>query len=273
MIKLIRNSLVLGCAFLPLSVLAEQNKYEVLHPSVNYQPFYPGLDLNQLESMELSTESSEHSPEDKLTQLKLEFRNATDLVAKNFSYDGANYRAIVNGAWVYKQVLVEVSGPEIHADGPVNVRLYVVEQQSNLNNPGHSFGAELLSAEGHAEDITPNALADATTIKMQGKNLNLRLYKRIERDRMSGQQGFKVETRWLGHGDRAFYVAAPFPAPEAERFTAIGLDIQSEILPEGETEFLFQIRYEDEFGGQTTTPLEPLRPYLDQAYGAAYPSP
>lgn len=250
------------------STLAQADvfNYEVFAPSHTATTVYPGLDLNGLEKIVVRAENSDFDPEIKITRLQLAFPNATDLIVNNLTLNSSGtYRGVVNGAWVYKQVAVEVDAPQpITPQSQINVRLFIVEHQSNINHPEMSFGYQILDANGILEDVSPNRLADTNAVTVDNERLILRLFKRAQSSYQG--QGFKVETNWLGNGERTLYLPAPFTPEEYHRYSAVGIDIDTFTHPDGLEEHNFQIRYEDEFGTVQTTPLEPLRPYLDTAY-------
>ncbi|RLT94357.1 hypothetical protein, partial [Ketobacter sp.] len=114
-------------------------QYEIPMPGHYYQPLYPNLNLNELQKISVQAVKKDFYPEAELEQLTLDFKYATDLVATNFSRDGNVYRAVVEDAWVYKQILVEVHAMEpISSHTNLEVRLFVVEQSSNLNQPAYN---------------------------------------------------------------------------------------------------------------------------------------
>ncbi len=263
-LKLVLTTILL--TFFAHASYASTLKYEVKFPYATANSYYPGLDLNNLEKINFTVERNIHNPEGLLKNVKLTFPNATDLNFYNFTNDSGTYRAVANGAWIYKQVAVEIIGAHpIQADSNINLRLYVIDSQSNLNNPGMSFGLNLLDANGPLQDITVNTLADSTSLMVNAKRLNLRLYQKAKRT-MNGE-GFVIDTKWLGHGDRQIIVPAPFAFTEFSMFNAVAIETQTITHPDGLEEHLFSIKYEDEMGGyQQNTPFEPLKMYLDQVY-------
>lgn len=252
---------------------AETLKYEMLFPATTANSYYPGLDLSQLKKINITVNRDMLTPEDSIKYLKLDFDNATDVAVSNLSFDqNANkYVGVINGAWVYRKLGIEVEAQsQILADQPVSVRLFVIEQQSNVNDPVMSYGPDLVVANGPLFDVTPNSVADSINVKIDTKNLNLKLYKRAERvtqPSYSGE-GFRIDSRWLGNGDRTFTIPTPFNVNDSN-FKAVALELQSHALPDGQVDHLIAITYEDLNGSRQTTPFEPLKPLLDQVYPPA----
>lgn len=250
-------------------------QYEITIPGHYYQPLYPNLNLNELNKISVQAVKKDFYPEVELEQMTLDFQYATDLVVKNFSREGNVYRAIVDDAWVYKQILVEVLAMEpISNHSNLEIRLFVVEQSSNLDQPAQSFGMETFNAFGNLVDITPNPLADETSLTVDGKNLQLKLY-RNPTDVITpiyGNYGFKIEADWMGHGNQAFAIPAPFGPMDADQFDAVSLQVESFPISPTEMDYQIAVHYVDKSGYPNSTPLMPLRDYLMQVFpGTTYP--
>ncbi len=258
--KTLSTLLLLGSTY----AAADTFKYEVPYPSSNYSPTYPNLDLSGLEKLNITTTNSEFDPQQKLNRVEFIFPRASNLIVNNFTKEGSTYRAIVSGAWVYKSVLVEIEAPDpLSMDSPLSTRVYVIENQNNLNNT-QAIGLQTLEASGNLIDVTPNALADREQLLVDNKTLILKLFQRPVRD-IDGQ-GFKVSALWLGKGEKNFYIPAPFPLPEYHNYKTIGIKIETHTYPEGQEDHFISIHYTDQNGMQHETPLEPLRLYLNQAF-------
>lgn len=250
-------------------------QYEINMPGHYYQPLYPNLNLNELNKISVQAIKKDFNPDVELDQLTLDFQFATDLVATNFSRDGNVYRAIVEGAWVYNQILVEVLAMDpISNHSNIEIRLFVVEQASNLDQSTMSFGMETFQAFGNLVDITPNPLADESNLTVDGKNLKLSLH-RNPTDTITpiyGNYGFKIEADWMGHGVQAFAIPAPFGPMDADQFDAVALQIESFPISPTEMEYHIAVKYVDQTGYTNLTPMMPLRDYLMQAFpGSMYP--
>ena len=243
------------------SMAADIHKYEIKAPSHNYFPLYPGLNLNTVEKITLQTTDDVPTLPPTLKQLVIRFADATDLVVNNFSLVGDRYRGIVNGAWVYKQVLVEVQTPmPLNNQAPLDVRLFVVEGQSNLNAPAESFGPQMFEANGILVDVTPNELADITNVTLDDKRVTLKLMQNPVQTNY-GMPGFQVNATWLGHGEGTIYFPAPFPPDASNQFNAVALQID----PIDATDFNISIGFKDESGYLQTTPPMLLRQLLNDA--------
>ncbi|WP_196140217.1 hypothetical protein [Aliikangiella sp. G2MR2-5] len=249
---------------------AETINFEMPFPSTTANSFYPTLDLNQLNKVNLTVERNIFSPEDTIKSVKLDFANATDIITSNLAYSqSANkYVGTINGAWIYRQVGIEINAsPQILTNENVSIRLFVVEQQSNINNPEQSFGPDLVVTEGVLFNVTPNPVIDSANVQVEDKNLNLRLHQRadsVSLPTVSGE-GFIIDARWLGHGDRTLIIPAPYNINDIN-FKTVAINIESYPLPDGQIDHMISITYEDMGGYQQTTPFEPLKPLLENAY-------
>ncbi|GAA4358239.1 hypothetical protein [Kangiella marina] len=267
-------STLLLCLF-TLSAQAGTAQYEIYHPVHGSTVPFPNLDLNGVETIKVHTSNSIHDPMENIDYLELVFKNATNLVAKNFkkeddSYSGSQvYRAVVQDAWVYSKVIVKVT-----TDGPISggknlfIELEVAELTYELNDPVYSHGVVIFNADGILSDVTPTVVADVETVTHQNDELSLTLHQKPKFDEFTGE-GFKIKANWMGHGERTLTIPAPFSSEEYSFFRAAGIEVQSETFPDGFVEHQFRIKYEDAFGGYTQyTPFESLNMYIDQAYQA-----
>jgi hypothetical protein len=271
MIKLIK--LTAGIAALCASTLVQAKNYddETLFFSGYGQMVFPNLDLSQPNKARLTVSDSLTSPEKQLDSLTLEFANANNLAVSNFKQIGPNmYRAVVNDAWVFSRVFVEVSDLNFQDHGNFMVRLSVADITSLVNDAQFSGGIELFNGNGLLRDVTPRAVADSSNFVLDDKQLTLTLMDRLGSEFMNPtpgfEQGFEVKAAWLGHGNKTFYIPAPVGQPDFGRFTAVGFHVESFPGPE-ETEYLVSIRYVDDFGGQMESGAQPLRQIIDQVYG------
>ncbi|TQV88551.1 hypothetical protein [Aliikangiella coralliicola] len=259
-------ALVVVTQFVQAGVL----KYEIQQPTHQYNPAFPGLDLNNLNLIKVTAVESEFSPEVSISRVEFVFQNASNLIVSNFKKDGNIYRGLVNGAWVYKQVLVEVEVPsQLEPNAQLRTRIMVVENQSFLNNTGFTHGFLTLEAEGALFDVSANPVADTAWLKVDNKGLSMKLYQRATFDHMTGRQGFKIYTNWMGHGERELYINTPFPPSDYGRFKAKAIKIDTHVQPDGEALHMISIDYEDQGGATQSTPFEDLKMHLDQVYPPA----
>lgn len=255
---------ILALAVSSQNISADTLKFEAVAPSTSYNQIYPNLDLHQINSIKITATTTEFNPDPDITRLEIVFPFATNLIASNFVRNGTTYRALVNDAWVFKQIMVEVEASNgIQADSNPLIRLYVVETTSNLSNPILSDGYMMLNTNGFLMNTTPNKLADVTTVKVDLKNLILRLYQRPQTGATG--HGFYIHATWLGHGEADIYIPAMTPA-DFHRFNAVAVNVTTEIIGPDTFHFI-SIDYTDKITGQlNSTSPEDLRLYLDQAF-------
>lgn len=253
---------------------ADTSEYEVYNPMGASSVPYPNLDLNEIKKIKVKTSTPIHAPEQQLDELELVFPNATNLVAKDFqkdenaySYGGETvYKAIVEDAWVYSRLLVKVTSTGVITGGQnLKVELEVIEVTFELNDTSDSDGLLIYSTDGILNDVTPDSVADIEAINYEGDELTLTLYQRAKFDEFTGD-GFKIKSNWMGHGERTLNIPAPIPSEEYSYFRATDIEIESAVMPDGYIAHQFRIKYEDPMGYAEYTQLEPLQPYIDQAY-------
>lgn len=251
---------------------AEDYYFEAPYPAGGSSQSYPGLDLSYAKKIKLKASNSLYDPMLTIDELEIVFENATNFKADNFKYTNGAYRAIVEDAWIYRKVFVEVMAPEqIASSKDIYISLSVVEFEGVLDDVNMSHGQPIYDAHGILEDVTPDVLVDQETIVLDGKNMTIQLFKRAKSG-MNGE-GFKLVTNWHGYGQRTIYLPTPFPMSDAHMFNAVGLEIQSQQFPDGFVDYSISIKYEDAFGGYSqSSQSEPLPMYIEQAYGY-YPWP
>lgn len=227
---------------------------------------YPGLDFYDATSATLTIERTQGDPEVDLTSLDLVFPNAATLKARNFKkFEGDRYRTIVSGAWVFKDVVVEVYAPGLVADMPVHIEVQVVESTSNINPDFHSSGSLLLMAHGSLKDVTPSKVVDNGFAIVNGKRANFSLKDRLKFEPNQPGFGFAVDTLWLGHGQKTIYIDAPFPIEEFDFVEPIALIVETD-NSSGVIEHWVSVKFKH-MGNEATTPPFPLQDLLNQAYG------
>ncbi|WP_018624079.1 hypothetical protein [Kangiella aquimarina] len=251
---------------------AEDYYFEAPYPAGGSNVTYPGLDLSNAKKIKIKASNSYYDPMMKIDELEIIFENATNFKASNFKYTNGSYRAIVEDAWIYRKVYVEVMTPEpLASNEDIYVSLNVVEFEGVLDDVNMSHGQPIYDAHGFLEDVTPDVLVDQETIVLDGKNLTIQLFKRAKSG-LEGE-GFKLVTNWHGYGQRTIYLPAPFPMSDAHMFNAVGIELESHQMPDGFVDYSISIKYEDVFGGYSQSgPIEPLAMYIEQAYGY-YPWP
>ena len=270
--KAIIAFLTIFTIFSTTTTQAEDYYFEAPHPAGGSSHSYPGLDLSYTKKIKIKASNSIYDPMLAIDELEIIFENATNFKATNFKYTNGSYKAVVEDAWIYRKVFVEVSAPEeLGSNKDIYVSLSVVEFEGVLDDVNMSHGQPIYDGHAILEDVTPDILVDQETIILDGKNMTIQLFKRAKSG-MEGE-GFKLVTNWFGHGQRTIYLPTPFPISEAHMYNAIGIDMNSHELPDGYVDHLISIRYEDLFGGYSgDSSIEPLAPYIEQAYGY-YPWP
>lgn len=258
--------------FFSTTTQAETYEFVAPHPVGGGSQAYPGLDLSYAKKIKLKASNSLYDPMLAIDELEIVFENATNFKADNFKYTNGAYRAIVEDVWIYRKVYVEVMAPEqIASSKDIYISLNVVDFEGVLDDVNMSHGQPIYDAHGILEDVTPDVLVDQETIVLDGKNMTIQLFKRAKSG-MEGE-GFKLVTNWHGYGQRTIYLPAPFPMSDSHMFNAVGLEIETHQYPAGFVDYLIGVKYEDAFGGYSqTTPVEPLPPLIEQAYGY-YPWP
>jgi hypothetical protein len=253
-------------------VNAATSRFEVSLPSTTTAYQFPGLDLNSIQTILLTTSSSAASPDYTIDRMELRFPNANNLVTTNFKAGQGNnsFYATVNNGWVFRKLIVElhVASARPVAGELIDVSVYVADMDYFNNNFATPPQGELLvSASGALVDVTPNPVADTHWMKVNNEGLSMKLYQRPVNDFMppSPGNGFKLYMNWMGHGERTVYLPTPFMTPEYDRFKAVALNILTIPGPDGDI-YTVEVEFEDEGGYRQTTPVGDLQAILDQAY-------
>ncbi|WP_341501872.1 hypothetical protein [Gallaecimonas sp. GXIMD4217] len=262
------------------SALADGRHYELAYPSGSAYPLFPGLDLQQLSSGQLESRQLDTNPQGQPTRLTLGFGKAGQLVATGFQrindgydpydpYGGEpTYRALVEDAWVFREVVVELRYPALHDEAQVNIRVFVPEMSSRTAPLAEIHGPDLYQGQAMLDDVTPSYDVDvATAIAQDGKAVTLRLQNQVNVG-TPGTDGFMVKTLWMGQGESAFYVQPYYGDPL--RISPMGLELTSIPGPQGE-QFELRIKYRDESGQVQFTDPQPLDALLSQAYASPDP--
>lgn len=266
--KLIFSSV---CTFLLVLLAASANaktlKYELQDIfSHNGEINYPGLDFHNAQSATLTVEKLEGNPTPELVSLDLVFPEAATLKVRGFVRQGPDtYRALVPGAWIFREVLVQLQIPELSVGAPVQIMVKVVEGTSYLNPIVNSVGPDLLIAHGILKDVTPSKVVDTGFAVVEGKRVNLSLKDRLGFGETSPQFGFAIDALWLGNGQKTLYLHAPIPFEEFDFVEPIALLIEAMNGPNG-IENMVSVKY-ILAGEEQISPPFPLAELLNQAYG------
>lgn len=246
-----------------LASIAQAKTYTYELANLNSGPGpvnYPGLDLNQAKSAVLTVNrNAGQLPE--IRSLEITFPNAGKLRTGAFKrLDNGHYRALVSGAWVFKEVIVQFEGnPDILTNGPAFISISVSETTSNLNPEALNQGSMLANVHGIVRDITSMSTVDTAAILLDGKRLSLNLKDRLGTSPTDGQQGFILDATWMGRGQKFVYLPAPVGPNESDRIDPIGI-----VLEGPSSDPTVSIRFKDNGNEQMSPPI-PLR-HLTQQY-------
>ncbi len=206
-------------------------------------PTYPNLDLNSISKVKL-TSNGEFSPlSTQLLRAEFDFPNANKIIATNFKKIGDTYRSIVKNAWIYKEIIVDITPREnLRPQGEFSANIYVREESSNLNDMKNAPGVLIYEYNGLMIDKTYNPTADSTSVIIDGKRAYIKLHQRFAINERGSRQGFFVTVNWLGHGESDIIIQGGSYGDTAIAFL-------TETLAGGGTErVVYSIRYKDSLG-------------------------
>ncbi|GAA3921916.1 hypothetical protein [Litoribacillus peritrichatus] len=260
---------VLTATLVLVSSFSFAAKYEITELNSNANQVYPNLDLNGLEKVILTTSEGAQETQT-VTRAEFIFPHANNLIVSNFKKRGNMFVGIANGAWVFKQIKVELDGLYILEHGQnINFRIAIVEDFSYLTGTSYHLGPVLVEANGHMKDITPKKLADITSLKLEGKKLTLKLFQKPRRTNENGE-GFVIQANWIGHGEEELTLSAPVPSNEFHKITARKLILRPYTNQDGIIENIdVSIRYKDEYDNVYDSPTENLLMILEGEYPPA----
>lgn len=255
---------LLATAILGASALVHAKTYVYEMEALSPRPggvFYPGLDLNNIKSATFTVNRNVGAPAE-LRSLEITFANAGKLRATNFKrLDDGRYRTLVAGAWVFKEVIVEVdANPAFQPYLPANVQIFVSETTSNLHPEALNQGQPLTGVFGPIRDVTAMTTVDTAAATIDGKRVNLNLKDRLGMSQAGGQQGFIIDTLWMGKGQKLMYIPGPGQF-EWDRIEVIGLTLEG---PANDP--MIRVRYKEANGPENSTPLIPLRVLLQNTF-------
>lgn len=239
---------------------------------------YPGLDFNQAKTVALTVNKDPLSPEVTINSLEITFPNAAKLLATGFKKleNTDTYRAIVNDAWVYRQIMVDIRGVDFNLAQITHPTIEVsVSEKSVFIQPEADFkGHSLFFVDGDLRDITVSKVVDTESVIIDGKRVNLSLKENLSFAQPAvpvngAREGFVIDALWFGKGQKTFYIPAPVPNTEYDRYDAIGLILEELDGPAGK-EYLLGVKFKDASGYEQIVPAQPLRPLLNTAYNAGF---
>lgn len=230
---------------------------------------YPGLDFSNATSAVLVVEKTDAYTEPKIKSLDITFPNAAKLSARDFKMVNGMYRAVVDDAWIYRQVIVDLHNPNFHDPYHSNVAIDVaVSERIGLLNPeNEERGEHILLAHGQLKDITSSKVVDTASVIVNGKKANLSLKSRLgfpSPEAGGGPGGFVIDVLWMGKGEKTIYIDAGFSPNQYDFITPIGLVLEDINSSQGP---MIGVIAKDEHGNQIPSPLLRLKDLLEQAYG------
>ena len=248
------------------SVEAKTVKYELTQLNSNNGPVqYPGLNFFNAKSAVLTIAKGPLPSDTQLTSLEITFPNVAKLTATNFQLvNGGKYRAIVSGAWVYKEVIVELDNNPFVANAPMMINVFVSEKTSFINPQVESQGSLLFMAFGFMHDITPTNIVDTASVTVSGKKVDLSLKDRLGINELGrgAPGGFKVDALWYGKGVKTLYLPAPASPSEFDNFEVIGLIIDGTT----DADLFASVKFKNNNSAEMISPRVLLKALLDQAY-------
>ena len=269
--------------FSMLSASSYAKTFEYDFTAINSLPGpiqYPNLNFNQPKAVVFKVNKDPLSPDVQINSLEVSFPNAAKLVATGFrKIEPDLYRAIVDDAWIYRQVFVDVRGVDFNRPLQSNPRIEVsISEQAGFIQPEVApKGQPLFSVNGILRDITVAKIADVATTTIDSKPLTLSLkdtltYAPVENQINGPREGFAIEALWQGKGQKTIYVPVPVPQEDWDRLTAIAITIKEMTIPGGK-DYFFSIKYKEENGIERTTNEQLLRPLLNTVFGTTPPYP
>ena len=267
----IRSFILLLALFAFASVEAKTLKYALTQLNSHNGMFqYPGLDFFGAKSVILTITKTPPSIEAQLTSLEITFPNAAKLTATNFKLiEGRKYRAIVSGAWVYKEIIVELENVLFEPNARAMVNVFVSERTAFINPQVENQGLPLFTASGNMRDITPTRIVDTSSAVVSTKKVILSLKDRlgIRESGFGVSEGFVVDALWYGRGVKTLYFVAPVSRQEFDNIEVIGLVVEGTT----DADLFVSIKFKDPTGFELISPRMRLKQLLDEAYGPPFP--
>lgn len=267
--------LALGFAVFVVSAEAKTIKYELT--DINANPgaiYYPRLDLSNAKSAVLTITKNAPLYEPQLTSLEITFANAAKFTATNFKLTDGRYRAVVNGAWIYKEVIVELDAGALEPRQSPLIRIYLSERTAFINPQAEipDPSTLLLMVHGQLRDITPVRIVDTESILISGKKVTLSLRDRLQVfnppwSGVSSPDGFAIDVLWYGRGTKLISISSPFPWQEFDAIEPIDLIVSGTT----DADRTIAVKFKDRNGYEMTGPQVLLKDLLDQAYGPVLP--
>ncbi len=263
--------LTLCLAVFAVSAEAKTTKYDLegMYANPGYVQ-YPGLDLFNAKSVTYTVNRNAPLFEAQLASLEITFPRAAKLTATNFRLINNKYRAVVSGAWVYREVIVEVDAVPNFVRGPSVINVYASERTAFIDSPTENQppGALLFSISGNLRDVTPARYVDTAAVSLGGKKVTLSLRDRLQVNSNPGPgnfvpDGFVVDVLWYGRGTKTLYLNAHIADWDFDPIEVIALIVNGV----SDYDRTLSIKYKDRNGTEMTSEPILIKNWLEQAYG------
>ncbi|MET1254631.1 hypothetical protein [Aliikangiella maris] len=261
-LKLLVTSLFL--ISLSYGVSAQKLYWEANYPMSQSHPLYPGLELQHINKIKLWANHSVYDNQLNIQRVDFDFEQASDISIENFTRDGDRYRAELEGAWVFRKVILELETVNNQLND-IRFRLFVAEQENYLSDTFPVF--ERLLLEGQAGFLMPDSekVVDQLSQSVEQKTLNLTLFDRASLQ-TNGELAFRINSIWFGKGERTLYIPVAFPIDTIHLNKAIAIVWDEIPLGNGEFDYMIGVSYADQSGYVQTTPMLSVQQLLDDAY-------
>jgi hypothetical protein len=261
-------------AVLALSAEAKTTKYDLeeMHSNPGHV-HYPKLDLANAQSVVLTVNRNAPLYEPQLVSLEITFPTATKLTVTNFKLVDNKYRAVVNGAWIYKEIIIEVEAPPRFTQGISMISAYVSERTAFIDPQTENQNQEglLFTILGNLRDITAVRYVDTVAVALSGKKVTFSLRDRPQVNANPGpgnlMDGFVVDVLWYGRGTKTLHVQAPIAPWDFDSIEVIAIVIN------GVSDFdrTLSIKFKDRNGTEMISGPTLIKNWLEQAYGPFVP--
>lgn len=229
----------------------------------------PGLDVHGINSIKVWVGEHPVMPEPMLEKVVIDMMMADDIVITGFEPSAPDqYSAKVPGAWMFRNLTANVLLTQDLSSVSVDLGF-----ESSFD-PTYPQFHTVFQADSAITFAGPNPIADATTVKMAGKNLQLKLLQRAITPASDGNMygpmspAFVIDANWFGNGHRTLTTMAPVDPMLVGQQKAIRLSLQPmpSMNPEFEMDYEVMLVVEDKDQMRTSLPAGLLSDLLYQAY-------
>lgn len=269
------NKLTIAAAAIITSVAAQaadlyqSTGFPVSHPA---DVSIPGLDVQGINSIKVWVGEHHVLPEPTIEKVVIDMMMADDVVITGFEPSAPDqYSAKVPGAWMFRNLTANVFITQDLSSVSVDLGF------NSSFDPTYPQFNTVFQADSELTFAGPNPIADATTVKMAGKNLQLKLLQRAVTPEDNGSMygpmapAFVIDANWFGNGQRTLTTMAPVDTLLVGQQKAIRLSLQpmASMKPEFELDYEVILVVEDKDQMRTSLPAGLLSDLLYQAYPPA----